>query len=206
MAKLDARMAEVWNRVIEDVPAIVIEDGIGRKDGSFALCGTGLDGNETHLWLASFNKDGDLKSQETLKGLTSRIAVSGSGYVVIHDRREDNLDIWVRGFSAAFSQQFERRIAAGQEDTSFELRKSTGDGWLAAFGAGRRPMLTAGRDDAILWTHTEPAFSKTWESLWNVGTPLVSGKSVIFPYTLLSVDDKGDQRQIIAVAKVAIEE
>lgn len=206
MAKLSAGLDVLWNHVLADAPAAVLEDAVGLKDGSFVVTGADVEGEKASIWVASFDKEAKPRAQTTFPGLQSRITADGNGFVVIHDRQEGNWDIWARGFSSALEPRWERRIATGGDlPPSFEVRNAPGGGWLTTFGSEQKVNVIAGRADAIEWSHSEPALSQTWESVWNVGSPVVSNGQVVFPYTLLSVNESGEQRQIVGVTKLKVD-
>ena len=203
MARINTKLDVVWNQVIDGLPKGFVEGGVANADGSFTLSGVQVVGRSTNLWVASFDKDGKLKTQVALDGMRAHIVSDDNGYVLLHDERDGGWDLWARGFSSELAQRWQRRIATGAKlPPSFALASGPESGWVASFGSERKPVLMVARGDEIAWTHTEPALSETWERIWNVGTPIVIGDSVVFPYTVLTVDAGGEQRQMVTIAKL----
>lgn len=84
-------------------------------------------------------------------------------------------------------------ITAGSEGT-----------WVAAFDKQGRAHFAAGRGGEITWQRAAPQLSATWERVWNVGRPVITGSTAVFPYTLSSVNEQGELRQIVVANTFAI--
>lgn len=207
MLKLDAGLAPAWERVIEDVPATIALDAAAGADGSFAVAGAhATEAGESHVWIASFTKEGVVKKHAATGGLQARIASDGrGGYVVLHDYRDAAWDVWARGFSADLEERWSERVATGSKlAPSFEISEAQQGQWIIATEKERRPWVALGdANGKIVWSHEEPSGSAVWESVWNVGAPAMSGATAVLSYTVLTVDEKREQRQEIRVVRLS---
>jgi len=199
IARVGNDLQAQWTKSIQEFPAAFTSDAVVLPDGSFVACGGAIVDGRKSVWAATFDANGAVKEQIATAGTDARIAIDpAGGYVLLHDAEEGGTyDVWLRGLSPTLAVRWSRRLSTGSKmNPSMELAKNAGDVWVAAFESEARVSIAAGRGNDVTWTHTPSALSKTWEALWSIARPIVSGSTVILPYTVVTVDERGEQRQV----------
>lgn len=206
LMKLDNSGNIIWKKTVVDADISLFMDGLSFENGGYALLGSQLSSPEkTNVWIGKFDADGNLLGEIEFPGRFGSIAGDeAGGLVVVSDQRDSGgWDILVRKFDMKLEQSWEVKILS-EVNTLAPFRISgLPDGSFILTGTNES-MLWVSRIKAtgeIIWDHIHRDRSAQWEKLWNFDLAS-SDSEIIIPYTMLTVDSKGEQRQVVKIIKL----
>lgn len=206
--KVSADFSLIWKKNFENEPPTIITDAAVDADGSFILGGTVTGaGGRVSMWLGAFTAEGSMVASTVVPGREARLGTDGAGhYAVLHDVRGSSAwQIWLAGFGADLKPRWTVQLADGLEmPPTFSLARSGGN-WFAAVPTSPSLVTIAEvREGGEIANRSfpPPANSK-YERVWNVNSLSLSGGDLVLPYTVVTVNGKGEMRQSISVVRLS---
>lgn len=186
--------------LVDDVSTLL--DGVLHRDGTVFLAGAKV--SETRavsLWIASLSRNGGISRSLVAPGSRARLAPQSGGLVVLSNASSgSSAALVVAAYSTSLSLLWQRVVPASINDqVNIGLGALPDDQSLAVWEEKKHLALTILRKDgssAFTATYEDPRWA--WQQVWNVDV-VSSGATTLLPVTMLIVDQKREQRQIVKI-------
>lgn len=172
----------------------VFERGVG------FVAGARIDGlKAARLWLGRMPADGVISHSIGVPGSRVSVAPHGGGVALLHNASSTGLSgLRLAAYSGDLSLLWERTLATSVSEPIQLALAAARDGQLLAVWEEKRSvtLVALRRDGAVTTTGRYEDLNWAWQRLWNLDV-VSFGEDTIMPMTLLIVDEKKEQRQVV---------